>query len=128
MNLMCRVNRGAADDIGQWYAHRQELRHHVIHTQDCVVAGMQIRGHGVGHEVLFCCGHGIAKPEAASTMADVENDSPLARFRHDWVDLAVGKDNGKLLSENMSVNVARPHLLENQVGVRSIWAGPEIKH
>src|SRR5437016_6197 len=98
---MCRVNRGAPDDIGQRYAHRQELRHHVIHTQDRVVADVQIRGHGVRHKALFYRGYGVAKPEAASSVADVENDSPLTRFRHDWVDLAIGKNDGKLLRENM---------------------------
>ena len=64
---------------------------------------------------MFCGGHGIAEPETAASMADVENDSTLARLRHDGIELSIGKKDGKLLRENVGVNVARPHLLENQI-------------
>ncbi len=55
--------------------------------------------------------------------------TPRARASADaGIELAVRKNNGKLLSEDVRVNVAWPHFFQDQVFVGSLRSRPEIEH
>ena len=81
-----------------------------------------------GMNPCFCSRNCIAKPETASPMSHIEDHASCAGFCDGGIELAVGKDDRKLLGEDMGVNVARPHFLEYQVLISSLWPRPEIKH
>ncbi len=89
---------------------------------------MQIGGEGIGDESLFHGGHRIAKPEAAGTMSHIEDHATGAGFRECGIELAVRKKNGKLLSEDVGVYIARPHSFQNQLLVTSVRPRPEVNH
>jgi hypothetical protein len=61
-------------------------------------------------------------------MPDIKNDAAGMGLGEGGIEFSVGKNNGKLLSEYVSVNVARPHFFENQVLVSSLRSRPEIVH
>src|SRR5277367_4088597 len=112
MNLPGGIYRGPEDQLVQGNPHRAEFGNHFGHAEDCEIADVQIGGHGIGKEFLFDRGDGIAKPEAARSMANVENHATLASFVENRVDLAVRQKDWKLLRKNMRVNVAGPGLLK----------------
>src|SRR6185369_7255808 len=70
----------------------------------------------------------IAEPEATRPVSHVEDHSAGARLCHYGIYLAVGEDDGKLLREDMSMDVARPHLLEDQLRVSPLGTRPEVEH
>ena len=89
---------------------------------------MEVRGDGIGNKALLYRGNGVAEPETARAMPHVKDDSALPRLGQDRIELAVREQDGKLLREHVRVNIPRPHLLQDQVGVGPLRAGPEIHH
>src|SRR5712691_6046199 len=89
---------------------------------------MQVSRDGIRNKSLLLSAHRIAKPEAAASMAHIKNDAAGASLLQGGIDFSIGKNNGKLLSEHVSVNVARSHLFQDQVLVSSLRSRPEIKH
>src|SRR5579859_5104268 len=89
---------------------------------------MQISRDGIGNKSLLLGGRRIIKPEAAASMPDIKNDAAGTGLRQAGVEFAIGKNNGKLLSEDVSVNVAWPHFFQDQVIVGSFRSRPEIEH
>ena len=61
-------------------------------------------------------------------MSNVKDHTARPRFGQDGIQLAVREQDGKLLREHVGVNIPRPHLLQDQVGVGPVRAGPEIEH
>src|SRR6202035_5617206 len=83
---------------------------------------------GIWDKSLFLGWDSITKPETAASMPHIKNDAASMGLGEGGIELSVGKNNGKLLSEYVSVNVAWPHFLENQVLVSSLRSRPEIVH
>ncbi len=44
-------------------------------------------------------------------MPDIKNDAAGTGLRQGGIDFSIGKNDGKLLSEHVSMNVARSHFL-----------------
>src|SRR5438552_13793927 len=88
---------------------------------------MQVRGHRIRYKTLFGGRHSVAEPETSRPMADIENHPTSPRLGHDRIELAIGENDGKLLREDVSMNVTRPHLLQDEVGVCSFGTRPEIE-
>ena len=81
-------------------------------------AVVKIGGDRIRLEALLDGRHRVAEPEACCAVAHVKDDDfLLARFHHDGVEFAVGKDDGKLLREDVGVNVTGPHMLEDEIGI-----------
>ncbi len=127
-NLVRRIHRGTANDFVQRHTHRQEFGHYLRHAQHGVVEGMQIGRDRVWDEALPDRRNSIAEPEAPRPVADIENHSAGAGLRHDGIDLAIGENDGKLLREHVSMDIARPHLLEQQLCVSPFRTRPEVEH
>src|SRR5579872_117681 len=128
VNFARGIHRGSANDIVERYAHVEELRHHVRHADNPVIALMQIGRHRVGNESLLHRRHGSAEPKAARSMAHIKDHATRTSFCQSRIDLAVSKNDGKLLRKDVSMNVSRPHFFQNQIFIGSVWAGPEIVH
>src|SRR5580765_971642 len=128
MDLLCRIDCRHANDILQRHSHGQEFRHHVVHAKNQVVVHVQIGRDGIRDEFLFRSRNCIPKPETASPMSHIEDHASCPGFCDGGIELAVGKDDRKLLRENVGVYVARPHFLEYQVLISTLWPRPEIKH
>jgi len=122
------VYGGAFDEIVERHAHGAKFGDDVIETKDGEISRVQIGGHGIGDETLLDRGDRIAEPETSRAVTDIENHTAVARFGEDGIQLAVGKKDGKLLREDVGVNVAGAGFLENQVGVGAIGTRPEIVH
>ena len=127
MNFACRIHRRTPDQVAQWHAHAEEFRHDIGHAENRDIAGVQIGGHGVRNKSLFHSRDGIAKPKTSGSMAHIENHATISRLLHYGIDLPIHND-GELLREHMSMDVTRARFLENEVGVTSFWARPEIVH
>ena len=112
MDLVRRIDRRAPDQVLQRHTHGQELRHHLGHAEHGEVSRVQIGRNGIGNKTLLDSRHGIAKPETSGPMANVKNHAPGAGLGQDRIELAVRQQDGKLLGEDVSVNVAGPHLLQ----------------
>src|SRR5947209_11212924 len=80
---------------------------------------MQVRGHGVWYKALFDGRHSVAEPETPRPMADIENHSTGPCLGHDRIELAIRKNDGKLLGEHVRMNVTGPHLLQDEVDRKS---------
>src|SRR5215831_984228 len=127
VNFLCRIDGRTADQIGQRNSHAQKLGHHIAHVQNCEIACVQVGGHRVRDESLLDCRHGISKPEAPCSVAHIENDTAVSRLLQDGINFPVNKD-GELLRKNMSMYISGPGLLENELGITSLGARPEIIH
>ena len=128
MNFVGGIHGGAFDEFVERNAHGAELRKDIVITEDGEISRVQVGGDGVGKKTLFDSGNCIAEPEAAGAMADVEDDAAFACFQENGIEFAIGKNDGELLGEDVGVNVAGPGLLEDEVGVSAIGAGPKIEH
>lgn len=130
VDLLCRSLGRFPDDIAQWNADREELVHagqHIDHdARD--VTGVKVGTDRIGCEAVANGGDGMPVPEAAGTMAEIEDDASFPRFPHVGEDLAVLIGDRKLLGEDVGVDVAGAHLLEEiRVGAfRQGWE--EVDH
>src|SRR5246127_5647928 len=128
VNFARGIDGGAADEVVESNAHGAEFGNDFIHVQDRVITGVQVCRQGIRDEALFYGRDRIAEPKAACAVTDVEDDATLARFHHDRVEFAVGKDDRELLGEDVSMNISRARFFEDEIGVGAVGAGPEIKH
>ena len=128
VDFLSGVYGGAFDEIVERHAHSSKLGDDVGETKDGEISRVQIGRHGIGDETLLDRGHRIAEPETSRAVSDIENNTAVARFAEDGVQLAVREKDGKLLCEDVGVNVAGAGFLENQVGVGAIGTRPEIVH
>jgi len=128
MNFVGGIDSGTLDEFAERHAHGGEFRKDIVIAEDGEILDVKVGGNGIGQEALFDSRNSIAEPEAAGAMADVENNAALAGFEHDGIQLAVRENNGKLLREDVGVNVAGPGFFENEVGVGAIGTGPKVVH
>jgi len=128
MDFVGGIDGGTLDEFVERYTHGGEFRKDVVIAEDGEIFDVKVGGNGIGQETLFDSRNGVAEPEAAGAMADVENNATLASFEHDGIQLAVRKNDGKLLREDVGVNVAGPRLFENEIGVGAIGARPKVVH
>jgi hypothetical protein len=128
MNFIGRIDGSTFDEFVERHAHRGEFRKNIVKADDGEIIDVQIGGNGIREKTLFDSRNGVAEPEASSTVANVENYSALAGFEKNGIELAIGKNDGKLLSENVGVNVSRPSLFEDEIGISAIRTRPEIVH
>src|SRR5260370_41723170 len=70
----------------------------------------------------------MAEPETAGAMPHIKNHASGTGVSDGWIELAVRKNNGKLLGEDVRVYVARPHFFQYQGLVSSLRSRPEIDH
>ena len=122
------IDGGALDEIVEGHAHGTEFGNDFVKTEDGEVTGVLIGGHGIRDKALLDRGNGIAKPKASGAVADIKNHAALAGFKHDGVELAIGKDDRELLRKDVGVNITWAGLFKDEVGVGTVRARPEIEH
>src|SRR5208337_3583868 len=128
MNFLGGIHSGAFDEFVQRHTHGAELGEDIVITEDRVIPDVQVGGNGVWKKALFDRGNGIAEPETAGAVANIEDNAALACFKKNGVELAIGKKDGELLGEHMGMNVAGPGFLEDEIGVGAIGSGPKVEH
>ena len=80
---------------------------------------MQVGGHGIRNKSLLLGRNRVAKPETASPVPHVKDHTARTGFCQSGIYLAVSKNDGKLLSKHVGVNITGTHFLQ-KIFVRSL--------
>ena len=113
------------DTHRQHFAHgRLHIGHHTVHA-----VAVQIGADRVGQKALLDGAGAVAKPEAARAVAQIKDDTPLARLEHVGVDVAIRIQHRDVGGVDMGMDVARSRLLQDEFFITAFrWARMEVVH
>src|SRR5262245_64792399 len=89
---------------------------------------MNVCGNGVGQETLLNGWNCDAKPETTGAMADIKENPSFACFPHIGLNFFLRIELWCQASIEVSMDVARPHMLENELFVTASGFGMKVHH